>query len=231
MKRIILLLLIASVSQADFSSFSNTKKELIKIYEDLGSEFQKDFYCNAPFEIIKKGKKTELKIIKSENYTPRVAITKKGKINKRSQFIEWEHIVPAENFGRHLQCWKNGGRKACQKDEAFKEMEADPMNLVPAIGEINGDRNNFRYAQAPKDLVFSQYGKCRVFTDFKAKRFYPADYSKGYIARTYLYFENKYPNFKLSKQEKQLMEAWNKLYPETDEEKILRETIKQEKKD
>ena len=42
------------------------------------------------------------------------------------------HVMPAENFGRHLSCWKEGGRKACKKDPIFNEMEADMHNLVPA---------------------------------------------------------------------------------------------------
>jgi deoxyribonuclease-1 len=40
--------------------------------------------------------------------------------------------MPAQNFGKHLHCWKEGGRKACQKDQIFQKMEADMMNLVPA---------------------------------------------------------------------------------------------------
>lgn len=50
-------------------------------------------------------------------------------------------------------------------------MEADKQNLVPAIGEINGDRSNFRYAEAPTNLKYTQYGNCKVYTDFKAKDF------------------------------------------------------------
>ena len=41
--------------------------------------------------------------------------------------------------------WKDGGRKACSKDPIFNKMEADMHNLVPAIGELNADRSNFRY--------------------------------------------------------------------------------------
>ena len=41
--------------------------------------------------------------------------------------------MPAENFGRHLSCWKEGGRKACKNDPIFNEMEADMHNLVPAV--------------------------------------------------------------------------------------------------
>ena len=56
------------------------------------------------------------------------------------------HVMPAENFGRHLSCWKEGGRKACKKDPIFNEMEADMHNLVPAIGELNADRSNYKFA-------------------------------------------------------------------------------------
>ena len=40
--------------------------------------------------------------------------------------------MPAENFGRQLSCWKEGGRKACKNNITFNEMEADMHNLVPA---------------------------------------------------------------------------------------------------
>ena len=71
-------------------------------------------------------------------------------------------------------------------------MEGDLQNLAPAIGEINGDRSNYRYAEAPKDMQFKQYGGCKVFTYFKGKRFYPANYSKGWIARSFLYMSETY---------------------------------------
>ncbi|EAL4168614.1 deoxyribonuclease [Campylobacter jejuni] len=163
-------------------------------------------------------------MIKSDLYTPRNEYTKKGKINQRAKRIEWEHIMPAQNFGKHLPCWKEGGRKACQNDPLFTKMEADKQNLVPAIGEINGDRSNFRYAEAPTNLKYTQYGNCKVYTDFKAKRFYPANYSKGWIARSYLYMSKTY-NIRLSDQERKLMEAWDKQYPIDEKEKRIRELL------
>lgn len=218
-------ILMLGISLLFASDFDESKRELIKIYERLGSSYQYDFYCNAPFKANKKGKYTKFEIIKSDLYTPRNEYTKKGKINQRARRIEWEHIMPAYNFGRHLPCWKDGGRKACKDDKLFNKMEADKQNLVPAIGEINGDRSNYRYAQAPKDLDFNQYGNCQVYTDFKNKRFYPADYSKGYIARSYLYMSKTY-NIRLSDQERKLMEAWDKQYPMSEKERIIRERLK-----
>ncbi len=71
---------------------------------------------------------------------------------------------------------------------------------------------------------FTQYGNCKVFTDFKAKRFYPADYSKGWIARSYLYMSETY-HIRLSNQEKKLMESWSKKYPASEKEKVFREFV------
>ncbi|EHR1318730.1 endonuclease [Campylobacter coli] len=200
MKKIISVLILA-LSLLNAKSFEESKKELVKFYNDLGSSYWYDFYCQAPFKV-----------------------NKKGKINQRIKRIEWEHIMPAQNFGKHLPCWKEGGRKACKNDPTFAKMEADKQNLVPAIGEINGDRSNFRYAEAPTNLKYTQYGNCKVYTDFKAKRFYPANYSKGWIARSYLYMSKTY-NIRLSDQERKLMEAWDKQYPVDEKEKRIRELL------
>lgn len=70
-------------------------------------------------------------------------------------------------------------------------------------------------------LVFNQYGNCQVYTDFKNKRFYPADYSKGWIARSYLYMSKTY-NIRLSNQERKLMESWDRMYPMSETERLIR---------
>jgi len=69
---------------------------------------------------------------------------------RRASCIECEHVMPAENFGRHLQCWRNGGRKECKKDVTFNTIKGDLHNLQPSIGEVNGDRSNYRYSQFTK---------------------------------------------------------------------------------
>lgn len=191
-------------------SFSQSKKILKKIY----ASNQRTFYCNIPYIYIK----NQAFLQNDGSYTPRNPTTKKGRVNPRTQRIEWEHIMPAEKFGRHLPCWKKGGRKACRKDPTFAKMEADMHNLVPSIGELNGDRSNYRYAQAGLDIPFNQYGKCRFFVDFKNKRAYPRDEIKGDIARAYLYMSKTY-NINLSPQERKLMEAWDKLDPISEWEK------------
>lgn len=196
-------------------NFTQSKAILKKAYQKY--HFTQEFYCRVEFDT------TTLKIIPSPKYTPRNALTKQGKPNIRAQRIEFEHIMPAHRFGKDLPCWQNGGRKACAKDKKFAQMESDLRNLVPAIGEINADRSNYEYADAPEEIVFSQYGACEVYTDFKAKRFYPAVYSKGFIARVYLYMSEKY-GIVLESKERVLMQQWDKLYPPSEYENELLRT-------
>ncbi|TLD81092.1 deoxyribonuclease [Helicobacter sp. MIT 05-5293] len=191
-------------------NFAQSKAFLKKAYKE--HQFTQEFYCGVEFDT------DTLKIISSDRYTPRNALTKQGKPNIRAQRIEFEHIMPAHRFGGNLPCWKNGGRKACQKDKKFVQMESDIRNLLPAIGEINADRSNYAYDEPPANIAYTQYGKCLVYTDFKAKRFYPADYSKGLIARVYLYMSAHY-GITLTPAEKRLMQQWDKRYPPNEYER------------
>ncbi|NQY24592.1 MAG: endonuclease [Campylobacteraceae bacterium] len=208
-----LLLLVFSLSA---TSFSKSKKILLKkVYFDK----QFSFYCSNPYEIKRiKGKYKTLIIEDKQYYSARKPFYKSGKINIRAKRIEWEHIMPAHNFGKHLSCWKKGGRKACRKDKIFKAMEADMHNLVPAIGEVNANRSNYRFGALSPHV--KQYGICEVQIDFKKRRAYVRDEIKGDIARIYFYMSDKY-NIRMSKQEKNMMKAWNKLDP-IDEWEILK---------
>jgi deoxyribonuclease-1 len=95
------------------------------------------FYCGC--DIKWQGKKG-LSDAQACGYVPRNKFIKKGNVNQRGKCIEWEHVMPAYWFGSQLQCWQDGGRKAC------KQMEGDMHNLVPAIGELNADRSNYRFS-------------------------------------------------------------------------------------
>lgn len=218
MKLLIVLLTIALSLNA--VSFSKSKKLLLKkVYYDN----QTTFYCENPYEIKRVMGKEKTLIVQDERYyTPRNKYYKSGKINTRAQRVEWEHVMPAHNFGKHLPCWQEGGRKACRKDKTFKAMEADMHNLVPAIGEVNGDRSNYRYgANKPK---LGMYGKCEFQVDFKAKRAYVKEDIRGDIARTYFYMSDKY-NVRLSKQERKMMEVWDKQDPVSNWERIKNKRI------
>ena len=159
------------------------------------------FYSGCRYEIV--GKKL-LPIHSSCGFKYR-------KNKNRSQRIEWEHVVPAWLFGHQLRCWQRGGRLNCRNSNAtFKQMEADMHNLVPAIGEINGDRSNYKYGMISGEQRL--YGRPDMEIAFAQRLAEPPKSVFGDIARTYFYMVDKY-DLKISNQQKQLFIAWNNLDP------------------
>jgi deoxyribonuclease-1 len=174
------------------TSFAQAKKLAWKLYPE-----QTEFYCGCRFQ----GKQVDLA---SCGYQPR-------KNAQRAARIEWEHIVPAWVIGHQRQCWQQGGRSHCNRNDAvFRRAEADLHNLVPAIGELNGDRSNFGFGWLPQ--APSQYGACPMVVDFKARLAMPRQAVRGAVARTYLYMSQRY-DLRLSRQNRQLYTAWDKSYP------------------
>ena len=217
MKLLLSLILLTTLLFSANESFSKSKKQLRKIYRD----HQTTIYCDCKYNY--KNKKNMIDR-KSCGYKPRNERTKKGNINQRARRIEWEHIIPAENFGRQFSCWRDGntkcvtskgkkykGRKCCTKvNKQYRLMQADMHNLFPAVGELNADRKNFKFDfELGKD---GQYGACEFNVIFKKKRAKVREEIRGIIARDYLYFNSKY-KMKLSRQELEKYKAWNKQYP------------------
>ena len=201
MRYLILLLGLSSwLAYADALSFSQAKRVATRIYE----QHPVSFYCGC--EIKREGKKL-VPELDGCGYQVR-------KQQVRASRIEWEHIVPAWEFGHQRQCWQSGGRKNCTRsDELFNRMEGDLHNLVPAIGEVNGDRSNYRYSEWNGRP--DQYGQCRMLVDFKGRRAQPPAETRGAIARTYLYMQQQY-RLGIAKQQLRLFEAWNRQYPASD---------------
>ena len=140
-------------------------------------------------------------------YEPRVK-------SERAKRIEWEHIVPAHSFGQQRQCWQRGGREFCQKDDpVFRMMEADLHNLIPAIGELNADRANFRLGMITGEV--RQYGACDFEVDFKDRVVEPRDAIKGLFARVYFYMHDRY-DLRMSDAQEQLLMAWDRAFPVTE---------------
>ncbi|WP_299195471.1 endonuclease I family protein [uncultured Amphritea sp.] len=189
----LLAVLLSSVSVADSPpSFSKSKRILAEMYQANPVSF----YCGCDYRT--EGKKL-VPDWESCGYTPR-------KNANRAARIEWEHVVPAWAFGHQLQCWQEGGRKACKKDAKFNQMEADLHNLVPAIGEVNGDRSNFSFAQLEGEPRV--YGQCDMEVDFKARKVEPPQNRQGDIARTYFYMRDQY-GLKISSKQAKLFAAWH----------------------
>jgi len=188
------------------TSFSKSKKLLLKVYKD--NPFT--LYCGCTF----KGKKPNLS---SCGYIPK-------KDKKRANRIEWEHVVPAHAFGQSFSEWRNGhpkcvskkgkkfkGRKCAQKvNEEYRRMQADMFNLYPAIGEVNGRRSN--YSMGIIEGEKREFGKCDV--EIKSRKVEPREEIRGEIARTYMYMDSVYPGRGIiSKKNRKLFDTWNKSDP------------------
>jgi len=144
----------------------------------------------------------------------------------RANRIEWEHVMPAQQFGSPLACWKEGGRERCGKvDALFKQMEADLFNLKPAIGEVNGDRAHYRFSLLPTQAP--QYGTCQVKVDFKSRLVEPRAEIRGDIARIHFYMADKY-QIPLAKAQQQLFMAWHRQDPVDETERKLQQRIAQQ---
>lgn len=206
---VLLLFLTASTAHAfdarpdgmapDSMTFREAKRFLMS---DVHSPGEKDYYCGC--DIFTQGKQW-LADWSSCGFEPR-------RNAQRASRIEWEHVVPASEFGRQRACWREGGRKNCTRnDPVFSAMEGDPYNLLPVVGEVNGDRGNLKFGMVPAQAG-QGYGACGSRVDFKAGVFMPRSDARGDVARTYLYFRERY-GLKLARQSEQLYAAWGRADP------------------
>lgn len=196
----------AIAANQEIQSFSKAKRLLEqKVYND----HRKTLYCDATFNIKKE-------------VTPPKGFTT-SKYLKRAKKIEWEHALPAENFGRTFSEWRDGheqcvsnkgkafkGRKCAEKvNIEYRYMQADMFNLYPAIGAVNALRSNYNFTMLPD--VKSDFGSCAM--KIENRKAEPPEAARGRIARTYLYMEDTYKRYNMSKAQRQLMTAWDKMYP------------------
>lgn len=179
-----------------------------KVYLDQANSTMGDLYCGCKWTWVgKSGGRIDLR---SCGYVTR-------RWQHRAERTEWTHIVPAWAFGHQRQCWQNGGREQCVDSEpTFRAMEADLFNLYPSVGEVNGDRSYFNYGMVSG--VAPQYGQCTTKIDFQQKTAEPRDEVKGLVARTTFYMFDRY-KLNMSRQQQQVLMAWDKQHPVTAWEK------------
>lgn len=203
-------------------SFYQAKKML------EGDVYQKDeqrttLYCEAHFN-----KKKQIDF--PEGFTT-------SKYKKRAKKLEWEHVVPAENFGRNFKEWREGdlrcvsskgknykGRRCAEKiNQNYRLMQADMYNLYPAIGAVNAKRSNYNFVMLNGEK--NSFGRCAMkISNRKAE---PPKNARGKIARSYLYMHQSYKKYTMSRQQLQLMNAWNKQFPVTQTECLRAKRIAQ----
>ena len=186
-------------------TFSEAKRLAAEVYHD----HRQSFYCGCRYD--------EKKRVEAQScgYTPR-------KNARRGERIEWEHVVPAHALGHTRQCWREPictnskgkpykGRRCCEKvDPQFRAMVSDLRNLVPAVGELNGDRSNFSFTQLEGEP--RRYGACDFEVDHQLRKVEPMPSVRGDIARTYFYMEQTY-QLPISDKQRRLFELWDRLDP------------------
>lgn len=184
-------------------SFARAKKMLSQVYED----HRVTLYCGAQYD-------AQGNVTLPEGIVIPI---------KRANRVEWEHVVPAENFGRAFDEWREGspecvdnrgkafkGRKCAEKvNPEYRLMQADMYNLYPAIGAVNAMRSNFNFQMLPGEE--SSFGSCEM--KISGNKAEPPARARGQIARSYLYMQDAYPQYRMSRQQEQLIGAWDKMYP------------------
>ena len=127
----------------------------------------------------------------------------------RAQRIEWEHVVPASLMpARQYACWDGpeGNRQRCESENAQAQgMIFELHNLVPAVGQANGDRDNHRYADLSDDV--SDYGTCQIENSRSEDLFEPPDCKKGDVARIWLFMEDAHGVW-IPRDEREMFVAW-----------------------
>ncbi|MDE1210189.1 endonuclease [Vibrio aestuarianus] len=132
--------------------------------------------------------------------------------------MKYESSLPEQtelNLGMRLLHlpWvtRDGGCKnGIATDPKFKEMKASAHNLFSSIGEVNGDRSNYRFSQW-NGVQGATYGQCEMQIDFKARKAMPPERSRGVVVRAQLYISERY-DIKLSSADRRLFEVWNNTY-------------------
>lgn len=206
---LLITILIATPALAgnqEIQSFSQAKRTLEKF---VYNKNRTTLYCGATFDAKKQ-------VIPPKGFTT-------TKYVKRAKKVEWEHVVPAENFGRTFSEWRNGhkqcinskgksfkGRRCAEKvNTEYRYMQSDMFNLYPAVGAVNALRSNYSFTMLP--AVKSNFGSCAMKID--SRKAEPPTAARGQIARTYLYMNDVYALYNMSKSQNQLMTAWDKMYP------------------
>jgi deoxyribonuclease-1 len=198
---------VESSGNQKFDSFRKVKRIMMKsVYVD----HRFTLYCRAPFNA-RKWIDLPLGFVAPKH-------------QKRAKHVEFEHVVPAENFGRSFKAWRQGdprcihrngrvykGRKCLTKvSQKFRLMQADMYNIYPAVGAVNAMRSNYNFTQMAMNVP-ATFGSCSM--KIQGRKVEPPVTSRGMIARSYLYMESVYHEFQMSVAQRKLMKAWDQEYP------------------
>lgn len=141
-----------------FQSFNKAKKVM---EHSVIPGYRVTLYCQASFD---------------EDKNVKLPVGFKTSVHqKRVSRVEWEHVVPAENFGRFFVEWREGspkcvdnrgrafkGRKCAEKENIiFRYMQSDMYNLYPSIGAVNAEGGNKNFEILPSSIP-NTFGSCAM---------------------------------------------------------------------
>ena len=213
------------------TSFNSGKKAATKLWWEIGAT---TFYCSCPYRWAtdeeKEIRKGNLWVEADQcNYEPKDPLTSAGKPNARVSRVEWEHVVPADWIATGFQC-QEMTRSECRKIDGYKEAEGDLFNLVPAVGELNGDRSARLHGVIEGEE--REYGTCNfeVTTEGPEEEPHlrglaePKEDIRGDIARIWFYMEMKY-GVEIPEDNRADYVKWNQDDPVDDPERDRNEVI------
>lgn len=186
-----------------------TAKRLMMEHLYAGGVSRVTLYCGCTFDARKRVDATAC------------GIPANIKFKNRRNRVEFEHATPA-SYGNHFACYREakqsqGGRRPDQMssrdycrnvDPAYARMEADAHNLFPSVGSINAIRWDKSYGVIPGEK--REFGPCDFESNDKLAE--PRDVVVGDVARATLYMSDVY-GIRISRKNRQLFEAWNKMDP------------------
>ena len=218
--RVLLVSLFASaVANAEPpTDFDSAKDDAVELWWEIGPA---SFYCQCPYRLATDAEKQirsgNLWIVGSVcGYQAKELLYSSGRPNARSTRIDWEHIVPAEWIATGFGC-QEGSRSDCRAIEGFEEAEGDLYNLVPAIGELNGDRSARLFgliegesrAYGACDFEVDDTGPGETHTRGMAE---PMESIRGDVARVWFYMIDRY-GLQVPRENRTLLEAWAEADP------------------
>ena len=206
----ILLIALSLISLSAFGQntripdFNNAKK-ILKKTQYLGVE--REVYCNC-------------KVLPNNKFDNSSCGYKAKKDNERSRRLEAEHVVPFSSILGDSQAWDNGdpsckGKKgrACA-GKIYGYIEGDLWNLLPSIGELNGQRSNYSPTEISGEA--REYGTCDF--EISDRKVEPPEDMKPVMAAAYYYIQDAYgksvgANVISGKNEKLLQVWYNRPMP------------------
>ncbi len=204
MKILSLICILILTSIPSYAESFRTSKKILenKIYNSPHKRVT--FYCGCRY------RKNKTIIKSSCNFRPKHR-------SSRSYKVEWEHVVPAKFLAQGLNC---STRVKCKQNREFRRREADIINLVPVIGELNLRRSSKPYGIISGEK--REFGGC----DFEINGQYaePKKNISGDLARRWFYMSNKY-NLTYPKNILTWLSKSSKLDPVTKKETRLIETL------